>query len=162
MTLEYIKTGFSFTLILLRFGLFRVVFSYTNSADSNPPFKLLPKKKKKNKHFALPKSFNNDISSAIEESRNDQTLAMIAKTCHDKRLNSRLKANKMTRITIYGDGDCFLNAALVHVNSFPDAESLRIALCNHIEEKSNHRSWIQHVLNWEKFYDLQHPGCHHY
>ena len=134
MTLEYIKTGFSFTLILLRFGLFRVVFSYTNSADSNPPFKLLPKKKKKNKHFALPKSFNNDISSAIEESRNDQTLAMIAKTCHDKRLNSRLKANKMTRITIYGDGDCFLNAALVHVNSFPDAESLRIALCNHIEE----------------------------
>ena len=40
----------------------------------------------------------------------------------------------MKRVNIFGDGDCVLNAALLHVNSFSDSRSLHKALCEHIEE----------------------------
>lgn len=77
---------------------------------------------------------DDDLNRALHESKIEHNIQSMALRLHTKTLNSVLAANKMKRVPIYGDGDCFFNAALLHVDSFSDAVSLRHTLCDHMEE----------------------------
>ena len=78
------------------------------SEDSSLSLEVLPQKRKKQKDFVLQVPSDKEFHVAWEESRIVHDVVNIARRLHEKRLNSRLTANKIKRVTIYGDSSCFV------------------------------------------------------
>ena len=92
-----------------------------DSDDSNPPENIMPTKDTDQPNFDVNELFKtpnlqSKEAKEVEESRKSHSIQALADHSHSKRLDNLWRANGLTRQSVYGDGDCFFPAALLHVD----------------------------------------------
>jgi hypothetical protein len=86
-----------------------------------------------NQTSTLPADHDESLQGAIDRSMQEATWEQQMRSLHEHRLDVLLKSNGLNRIQVPGDGNCFFEAALYHLD-VDNRMQLRDALCNHLED----------------------------